>query len=115
MHKAARPAAPFANTINGQACASDTTSQPINPSTRRPLWAVPVATGDDVNAAVAAANAALAAWSQTPWAERASHLNHAREALLRSRDDMADLIMQETGRPVSPACLAAAHIHMYAG
>ena len=93
--------APFANTINGNACLSDRTSHAINPSTRRALWDVPVASQDDVNAAVTAANAAFQTWSCTDWLERANALTQAKDALLRGRDDMANLIMMETGKPVS--------------
>lgn len=91
----------FANTINGKSCNSEGKSQSVNPSTRRPLWDVPVATNDDVNAAVAAAKEAFLTWSQTPWAERAQYLSRAKEALMEVRDDMANLIMQEAGKPVS--------------
>lgn len=91
----------FANTINGKACLDGKKAQAINPSTRRPLWDVPVATGDDIENAVTAATEAFETWSRTRWNERAKYLNKAKEALMEIRDDMAEVIMQEAGKPVS--------------
>lgn len=90
----------FANTINGKACLNGKKAQAINPSNRRPLWDVPVATDDDIENAVTAAKEAFETWSRTRWNERSEYLNKAKEALMEIRDDMADLIMQEAGKPV---------------
>jgi acyl-CoA reductase-like NAD-dependent aldehyde dehydrogenase len=91
----------FANTINGKASLNGEKTHAINPSTRRPLWDVPVATDDDIENAVTAAKQAFEAWSRTHWNERAKYVNKAKEALMEIRDDMAELIMQEAGKPVS--------------
>lgn len=90
----------FSNIINGEARSSAKVSQGINPSNKQPLWDVPVASEDDVNEAVAAAKKAFPAWSRTPWSERGRLLSKAREALLARKDEMAQLIMQEGGKPV---------------
>lgn len=93
----------FANTVNGKACSNGKKVQAINPSTRCQLWDVPVATDDDIENAVIAAKEAFKTWSRTHWTERAKHINKAKEALMEIRDDMAELIMQEAGKPVSTA------------
>lgn len=90
----------FSNIINGESRSSAQVSHGIDPSTKKPLWDVPVATADDVNEAVAAAKKAYPAWSRTPWSERAKLLSRAKEALLARKDEMAHLIMQEGGKPV---------------
>jgi acyl-CoA reductase-like NAD-dependent aldehyde dehydrogenase len=100
LTKSSNSFAVFANTINGKPCLNGKKTQAINPSTRRPLWDVPVATDDDIETAVTAAKEAFETWSQTSWNERAKYLNKAKGALMEIRDDMADLIMQEDGKPV---------------
>ncbi|KAH8693987.1 putative aldehyde dehydrogenase [Talaromyces proteolyticus] len=95
----------FSNTINGVARKSTRVAQAVNPSNRQPLWDVPVAREVDVNEAVTAANDAFLAWSRTPWAERAQYLTRAKDALLEIRDEMASLIMLETGKPIQLATL----------
>ena len=54
-----------------------------------------------VENAVAAAKEAFETWSRTHWNERAKYITKAKEALMEIRDDMAELIMQEAGKPVS--------------
>lgn len=90
----------FTNTIKGEASSHGTMSHALNPSTRQTLWDVPIATNDDVQTAVAAANEAFRSWSRTPWNKRAEYLNQAKNALMDIRDDMAVLITQEAGKPV---------------
>jgi acyl-CoA reductase-like NAD-dependent aldehyde dehydrogenase len=91
----------FSNTVNGTARGGARVAQTLNPSTKQPLWNIPVAIEDDVNDAVAAAGEAFASWSRLAWAERGAYLIRAKEALVEIHDDMANLIMQETGKPVS--------------
>jgi acyl-CoA reductase-like NAD-dependent aldehyde dehydrogenase len=90
----------FSNTINGAARSATRITQAINPSNKQRLWDVPVASEEDVNEAVTAANRAFPSWSRTPWSERAKLLSQAREALAAIKDDMASVIMQENGKPV---------------
>lgn len=94
------PALTFSNIINGEARGGEKTTRAINPSNKQLLWEIPVASENDVNDAVNAAAAAFPAWSQTPWEERAKHLERAREVLLGMHDTLASLIMQENGKPV---------------
>ncbi|KAE8548714.1 hypothetical protein EYB25_009095 [Talaromyces marneffei] len=99
----------FSNTINGKACLDGEMAQAINPSTRRPLWDVPVATDDDIETAVVAAKEAFETWSHTHWNERVKYLNKAKDALMEIRDDMAELITQEAGKPLQFAKMEVDH------
>lgn len=90
----------FSNIINGEKRSSAKIGHGVNPSNKQPLWDVPIASEDDVNEAVAAAKNAFPAWSRTSWSERGKLLEKAREALLARKDEMAQLMMQEGGKPV---------------
>ena len=57
-------------TINGAPVAGHGTFDVINPATGAPAGQCPAATGAEVDAAVAAANAAYASWQFRPDAER---------------------------------------------
>ena len=65
------------------------------------MWDVPVASAQDLNDAVEAAQAAFKAWSQKPWQERQNVLAQIREKLLRHSEEMSRLILLECGKPVS--------------
>ncbi|KAL1989460.1 hypothetical protein VTN49DRAFT_7271 [Thermomyces lanuginosus] len=99
----------FSNIINGEARGGEKTTRAINPSNKQLLWEIPVASENDVNDAVNAAAAAFPAWSQTPWEERAKHLERAREVLLGMHDTLASLIMQENGKPIQFAKMEVDH------
>ena len=90
----------FSNIVNGERRSSANHSRTVNPSNRELLWDVPVASEQDVNDAVAAAKQAFPSWSKTAWRERGRLLSKAREALFARKDQMANLIMQEGGKPV---------------
>lgn len=96
----------FYNTIAGQKRSSPNITQGTDPSTRKPLWSVPVATDQDLEDAVTSAQQAFPAWSQTPWAERQRLLSSAHEILLSNIDKMAVLLTQEGGKPVCPLKLS---------
>ncbi|MCU1587120.1 MAG: aldehyde dehydrogenase [Frankiales bacterium] len=70
-----------------------------NPETEEPVGSVPAGTAEDVDAAVAAARAALAGWSQTPVADRAAVLTAAADALEGCKDSVAQIISTEMGTP----------------
>ncbi|RSL90683.1 hypothetical protein CEP52_014521 [Fusarium oligoseptatum] len=56
----------FSNVIAGALRSSAHLGHGINPSTREPLWDVPIATAQDLEDAVSAAQEASAKWSSTP-------------------------------------------------
>jgi succinylglutamic semialdehyde dehydrogenase len=70
------------------------------PATGETVWSGPVATRDDVDAAVARARAAFRDWRRTTVEQRVS-LARAYAALLKERTAaLAELIARETGKPL---------------
>lgn len=75
----------------------------VNPATGRKLADVQEAGPEDVDAAVAAAQAAFPAWSRMTGTERGRILHRASQ-ILRSRNDaIARLEVLDTGKPISEA------------
>jgi acyl-CoA reductase-like NAD-dependent aldehyde dehydrogenase len=90
----------FDNVIGCEACTSPHLTRGIDPSTGSLLWEVPIASEDDLNQAVTAAQNAFTEWSWTLGKKRQGLLAELREVLLRYREEMVELIMKETGKPV---------------
>lgn len=67
----------------------------------------PVSTQEDVDAAVAAAQTALDAWSELPMARRAAHLTAAAAALKASAEQIAHDMAIEMGKPIREARVEA--------
>ncbi|HEY3604464.1 MAG TPA: aldehyde dehydrogenase family protein [Sporichthyaceae bacterium] len=79
--------------------AGDRVVEVVSPVTEQVVGRVPVATTDEVDAAVAAARAAFDAgpWPRLPLAERAGRLRRFVEALLARRSEAIDLQIREMG------------------
>lgn len=71
----------------------------FNPATAEVLGSVPAGTAADVDAAVQAAHAAFAGWSETPVAERAEYLAAISRGMQARVDELADLITRDLGCP----------------
>ena len=71
----------------------------IDSTTEEVIGTVPEGTPADVDAAVAAARAALPAWAATPVDERTALLTKVAAALAERTDELADLITHEVGMP----------------
>ena len=69
----------------------------VNPATEAVVAEAPEAGVDQVNDAVAAARAALPAWSRRPAAERAELLDRLADAFERRIPDLVPLVQAETG------------------
>ena len=91
----------FRNVIDGTLRSSKTTDQGINPSNKTRLWDVPVATAEDLDDAVKAAQRSFRSWSQTSWESRQTLICNLRGLLLDHREELANIIMLEAGKPVS--------------
>ncbi len=76
---------------------SGATAPVLEKATGQPLAHAGVATADDLDAAVAAASAAQPGWAATGYDERAAVLRRAAAALEARADEVADLIVRETG------------------
>ncbi|KAJ5192165.1 aldehyde dehydrogenase domain-containing protein [Penicillium cf. viridicatum] len=99
----------FHNVIAGTLRSSNRLGHGINPSTRKPLWPVPLSSSEDLEIAVTAASTAFTSWSSTPWAQRQASLKQARDILHTHRAEMAEIISFEGGKPPLFAQLEVAH------
>ncbi len=75
------------------------TIQVRNPATLERISELPVASADEVSAAIARARNAQASWQSTSFSERANCLYRLRDLLLDEADRLADILTAETGRP----------------
>ncbi|CAN8104206.1 unnamed protein product [Discula destructiva] len=88
----------FYNIINGQRRSSDKSHQVTDPRTEQPLWDVPVATPDDLDEAITAANRAFKSWSKTTVAERQAVLAKICDVIATNAPELAMLARKETGK-----------------
>jgi acyl-CoA reductase-like NAD-dependent aldehyde dehydrogenase len=72
--------------------------QSKDPATGEVVGSVPVHTAEDVDAAVARAREAAAAWSALSFSDREAELARFRAALAGAADELADLIHRENGK-----------------
>jgi aldehyde dehydrogenase (NAD+) len=91
--------------IGGQwvAPSSKETIEVHNAGTGAVMGSVAAGGEQDINAAVAAARAALDGWSQTPVDKRAEYLEKISAGLKARADELAKLIAQEVGMPIKLA------------
>lgn len=89
--------------INGRLVAGDTSSPVFNPSTEAELAQCPRASEAQLNAAVAAAQAAFPGWSATPIDERRQLLRDIADRVDAHADELARLLTQEQGKPLASA------------
>ncbi|KAF5003844.1 hypothetical protein FDECE_9637 [Fusarium decemcellulare] len=99
----------FANIIDSKSIAGERVSHGIDPSTKKQLWDVPVASPQDIETAVLSARAAFKTWSKTSWAERQDALFTARDVILENKTKLATLLTKEGGKPIEFAHLEIEH------
>ena len=80
---------------------SSDTIEVIDSTTEEVMGTVPLGSAEDVDAAVQAARAACAAWSQVSASERAKYATRIGEALAARMADIAELVAHEVGMPLS--------------
>lgn len=80
----------------------------INPATEEAYAQIAMGTKDDVNKAVAAANAAFETWGKTSKEERLGYLQKIIEVMQRRLPDLATAISDEMGAPMWLASAAQA-------
>jgi succinate-semialdehyde dehydrogenase/glutarate-semialdehyde dehydrogenase len=83
--------------------ASGATLAVSNPATGERIGQVPVLSAEEVERAIATAEAALPAWRARPAKERAALLRRWSELLLAHREDLALLMAVEGGKPLGEA------------
>ncbi|WP_266158078.1 CoA-acylating methylmalonate-semialdehyde dehydrogenase [Dyella silvatica] len=97
-------AAPISHYINGRLQLGHGASAPsYNPATGTVIGAVALASADEVDLAVQAAEAAFSAWSQTPPLKRARVMFRFKELIERDLDKLAATITREHGKVLSDA------------
>lgn len=75
----------------------------VNPASGETLSAIPWASQQEVDAALALADSGYRLWRQTPVAERAQRLRELGAALRRRGEEMAQTITREMGKPIVQA------------
>ena len=89
--------------INGRKVPTAETFPVINPATEEVVADCPMATREQLDAAVAAAAGAFATWSQVPDEERAAVCNRIADVLGEHADELATLLTREQGKPLAGA------------
>lgn len=91
----------YVQIINGKSAPTQKTHQGTNPATLEKKPEVPIASQDDLNQAVDAARKAFKSWSKVPWEERRQKLLAWADAVEAQKDEFAQLLTSEQGKPVS--------------
>ena len=91
--------------INGQSVesTSDRYSDITDPARGTVIGKTPLASQSEVEMAIAAAEAALPAWSETPAGKRAQIMFNFRELVRQNMDDLAERISSEHGKTLEDA------------
>lgn len=103
----------FWNTIDGQRRGSSRVSHGTDPATGKPLWDVPIASEQDVDEAVRAAQRAFPEWSATEYSTRVQLLNQFADAFLQLAPQFTALLQAETGRPVRELQFHTSRVNMF--
>lgn len=82
---------------------SNETFDNLNPATGKKLCDVQIASQADVNLAVASAKEAFKTWSRWTGAERGRVLRKAADILRERNEELAQLEVKDTGKPISEA------------
>lgn len=85
--------------IDNKLTATAKTRRGIDPSTRQALAEVPVSTQEDVDRAIAAAQAAFPSWRDLSQDDRAAYLNKFVDNIDAHQQDFAQLLGKEAGKP----------------
>lgn len=91
----------FSNIVNGKPRGADKHHQGVNPVNGQKSWDVPIATQQDVDDAVDAAQKAFESWRFVPIEKRKEMLQKFSDLYMSYADEFTDLLIQETGKPVS--------------
>ncbi|MEY5038336.1 MAG: hypothetical protein RL472_1442 [Pseudomonadota bacterium] len=86
-----------------RASADGATAPVFSPVTEQSLGDCPVASAADTEAALASAEAGLAAWATTAAFDRADALHRIADEMIRRADEAARMISLETGKPIAQA------------
>lgn len=93
----------FTMTIGGRPVTSPSTIAVVNPATEEVIATPPDATQQQLDEAVAAARAALPAWSATPIEQRQKAVAAIAAAFMANAEGLAKLLTREQGKPLAAA------------
>ena len=99
----AEPQQEFRLLIDGRLLRGAATFAVLNPATEEVLALAPRADVAQLNEAVASAKAAFAGWSGRPLTERSALLNRLADAVTSHSLELAQLLTQEQGKPLTHA------------
>lgn len=97
----------FANIVDGKPRYSSRLHNGINPASKEKLWDVPIASEQDVDDAVAAAQRAFKSWKKTSMEERRHCMARFLSLWAVYENEATDVLCAETGKPVSVGCFDA--------
>jgi acyl-CoA reductase-like NAD-dependent aldehyde dehydrogenase len=89
---------PYLLTIDGARVSAAETAPAINPATEQAICDVPLASREQLEAAVAAARRAFLAWSDTPLAERQQMVGKLGDLIEQHHDAFVELLITEQGK-----------------
>ena len=89
---------PYALTIDGQRVFSAETGQAINPATEQPICEFPLASRDQLEQAVSAAQRAFTSWAKVPIVERQQMVSKLGELIEQHQEDFIKLLITEQGK-----------------
>ncbi|KAM0719663.1 hypothetical protein Q7P37_003794 [Cladosporium fusiforme] len=89
----------FTNIVDGKSRDSENKHYGVNPATGEKLWAVPIASQQDVDDAVASAQKAFETFRFTPIEKRKELLGQFCDAWKQNAEEMINLLCKETGKP----------------
>lgn len=91
----------FFNIINGECRSSTNVERGLDPRTEEALWEAPVASTEDLDEAVAAAQKAFKTWSVATIEERKAVLVKFAERIKQHGEELQHIVGRETGKSVS--------------
>ncbi|WP_442505140.1 aldehyde dehydrogenase family protein [Novipirellula sp. SH528] len=93
----------YAMLINGQRITTAKTFSVINPATEEVIGEAPEVDGESVQLALTSARDAFKKWSRLPLSQRQTIILKYADLLEQNRDEIIDLLISETGKPIDNA------------
>lgn len=91
------------NWINGEKARTDENLEVKNPSTKQVIGHVPIVSEEDIKDAITSATKAFKEWSKLTAADRATYLEAWGENILARKEELAEILSEEQGKPVAEA------------
>lgn len=98
----------FFNVINGERRSAASFHQVTDPRTEEPLWDAPVATSEDLEEAINAAQKAFKTWSKSTIPERQEALLKMVDLVNENAAELSEYARRETGKSVCAAVMSYA-------